>query len=455
MSRTALLLAAALSVSALPAAAETLAITGARLETAGPAGAIPAGVIVITDGRIAAVGAGVKVPPGARVIDGAGKVVTPGLVAAPTNLTVAEIEGLSETRDDQPGARAGLSAGFDVSYGVTLDSTMVPLARQGGITRAVATPFPSGQRDGRHQDDGEDASVYTAGGGDQGHRDPGLFGGQAAAVRLAEGDPDPVFKPRLGVLAALGRGGPAGSRGTAFVLLRSALAEARLYARNRSIFERGAEIPSRYTREDLEALIPVVEGRAPLIVDVSRAADIRQLLRLAAEEHVKLVLFSAEEAWRVAPELARAGVPVIVDPQDDLPRDFDRLGSRLDNAALLNAAGVTVAIVGSYDFNNLRETRLNAGLAVANGLPYPAAIAAITSVPARIFGFGDKAGSLEPGREADVVVWSGDPLETTSYPEHVFVAGREQPMTSRGLQLRDRYLPQVKAAMAAAGAPAR
>ena len=161
----------------------------------------------------------------------------------------------------------------------------------------------------------------------------------------------------------------------------------------------------------------------------------------------------AEEGWRVASELARAGVPVVVDPQDDLPRDFDSLGSRLDNAALLQAAGVTVAIMGSYDFNNLREARLNAGLAVANGLPYAAAIAAITSTPARIFGFADRAGSLEPGREADVVVWSGDPLETTSYPEAVFVAGREQPMTSRGLQLRDRYLPQVKAA--AAGNAAR
>ena len=127
-----------------------------------------------------------------------------------------------------------------------------------------------------------------------------------------------------------------------------------------------------------------------------------------------------------AAEIARAGVPVIVDPEQDLPSSFDSLGSRLDNAARLQAAGVQVAILGSFDFNNLRQARFNAGTAVANGLPYEAAIASITSVPAKIWGFGDKAGSLAPGRDADVVVWSGDPLETSTWPEAVFVAGREQ-----------------------------
>ncbi len=453
MSRTTLLLTAAALALALvaPAGAETIAITGARIETAGPAGAIARGTVVMVDGRITAVGASVTPPRGARVIDGSGKVVTPGLVAAASNLTVAEIEGVQETRDDRSNPAAGLTAGFDVSYGVNPDSTMIPLARQVGVTRAVVLPQSGGARGGDEEERDFDAATLTAGGGESAHRDPGLFAGQAAAVRLADGDTDLVFRTKLGVVATLRRGGPAGARGAVFVLLRSALDDARRYARNRAAVDRGAEIPSRYSREDLEALLPVAECRTPLLVDVSRAADIRQLLRFAAAEHVKLVLIGAEEGWRVAPELAAAGVPVVVDPQDDLPRDFDSLGARLDNAARLQAAGVTVAIMGSFDFNNLREARLNAGLAVANGLPYAAAIAAITSTPARIFGFADRAGSLEPGREADVVVWSGDPLETTSWPEQVFVAGREQPMTSRGLQLRDRYLPQVKAVMGAAG----
>ena len=444
MSRTLLLLAAASLVFAGAASAETVAITGARIETAGPAGAIPRGTVVITDGKITAVGANVTAPAGARVIDGTGKVVTPGLVAASTNLTVAEVEGLRETRDDAAGTGSGLSAGFDVSYGVNMDSTMVPLARQTGVTRAVVTPQANRGRES-HADDGYTEEL-TAGGGEAAHRDTGLFGGQIAAVRLADGDTGAVFARKIGMASGLNRGGALNARGAAFVLLRSALTEARQYARNRAVHDRGAEIPSRYTREDLEALIPVAEGRTPLLIDVERKADILQVLRFASEEKIKVILSGVAEGWMVAGEIARAGVPVIVDPQQDLPDSFDTLGSRLDNAARLNAAGVQVALLGSFDFNNLRQARFNAGTAVANGLPYPAALAAITSVPAKIWGFGDKAGSLEVGRDADVVVWNGDPLETSSWPEAVFVAGREQPMTSRGLQLRDRYLPQARAA---------
>ena len=195
----------------------------------------------------------------------------------------------------------------------------------------------------------------------------------------------------------------------------------------------------------------MVQGRTPLLVRVQRAADIAQVLRFAAAEHVHVVLEGAQEAWELAPELARAGVPVLVDPEDDLPESFDTLGARLDNAARLQAAGVAVVIQGSRDFNNLRQARFNAGTAVAYGMPYEAAIAALTSVPAKVFGFSDRAGSLEPGRDADVVVWNGDPLDTSTWPVAVFIAGRQQPDTSRGLQLRDRYLPQAMAASAPAG----
>ncbi|WP_174300844.1 amidohydrolase family protein [Caulobacter sp. S45] len=443
-----LILSTALALAfTVPASAETVAIVGARIETAGPKGALARGTLVITDGRIAAMGADVLPPAGAQVIDGTGKVVTPGLIAASTNLTASEVEGVRATHDDSAGA--GLSAGFDISYGVNLASTFVPRARQTGVTLAVVTPAPL--QGGEEDDEGEDgqevleARHLTAGAGEAGWRDPGLFGGQAAAVRLDEGDPDPVFKSRLAVTLDLLRGGPASSRGTAFVLLHTALADARRFARDPAAFDRDAAA-SRYGREDLEALVPVVQGRTPLLVRVQRAADIRQVLRFALAEHVHVILEGAQEAWEVAPELAEAGVAVLVDPEDDLPESFDTLGARLDNAARLQAAGVAVVIQGSRDFNNLRQARFNAGTAVAYGLPYEAAIASLTSVPARVFGFGDKAGLLEVGREADVVVWSGDPLETSSWPLAVFIAGKRQPDTSRGLQLRDRYLPQDIAA---------
>jgi imidazolonepropionase-like amidohydrolase len=241
----------------------------------------------------------------------------------------------------------------------------------------------------------------------------------------------------LGAAGALDAGG---SRGTAIVLARSALDDARDYAGNRAGFEKGQARPYGLSRVDLEALVPVVEGRTPLLVRVHRASDIRDVLRFAAEEKIKLVLEGAEEGWIVAADLARAGVPVLIDSEAALPNQFEALGSRLDNAARLQAAGVTVAIKGSREFYNLRQERFNAGTAVANGLPYQAALATITLNPAKIWGVADRAGSIEPGKDADLVIWSGDPLETTTYPIAVLIGGQIQPSLTRAQELRDRYL---------------
>ncbi len=435
----ALPLAGALTLAA-PAAAETIAIVNAKIETVSAAGEIASGVLVIKDGRILAVGANAKAPAGARIVDAHGGVVTPGLIAPSTNLGVAEVDLLRNTRDDRAGS--ALSAGFDVQYGVNPASTLIPLARLGGVTRAVVTPI-LGRGGGDGSDEGDLSAGALTGGGSGGSGDPGLFAGQAAVIGLAANNPDPILKAQAAVALDLGEAGAAnagGSRGSAMVLVRSALDDARNYARNRSGFERGAARPYGLSRVDLEALVPVVEGRTPLLVRVHRASDIRQVLKLASDEKLKLILEGAEEGWMVAADLARAGVPVLIDTEAALPDQFETLGSRLDNAARLQAAGVLVAIEGSRDFNNLRQERFNAGTAVANGLPYGAALAAITANPARIWGQGDRVGSLEPGKDADVVIWNGDPLETSSYPVEVFIAGQDQPMTSRALELRDRYL---------------
>ena len=421
------------------ATAETVAIVNARIETASKAGTIPSGTLVIRDGRIAAVGASVAVPADARVIDAHGGVVTPGLIDPSTNLAVAEVDELKATRDDRAGD--AVSAGFDIQYGVNPASVQIPLARLGGVTSAVLTPILGRGGDG-DQDEGGGTDTLT-GGGSGGTGDPGLFAGQAAIITLAAGNSDPVLRPKVAVALDLGEAGSAsakGSRGSAMVLVKSALDDARNYARNRAGFERGAARPYGLSRVDLEALVPVVEGHTPLLVRVHRASDIRQVLRLAAEEKVRVILEGAEEGWLVAAELARAGVPVLIDTEAALPDQFETLGSRLDNAARLQAAGVLIAIEGSRDFNNLRQARFNAGTAVANGLGYSDALAAVTANPAKIWGLGDHIGSLQAGKDADVVVWNGDPLETTSYPIAVFIAGQAQPMTSRGLELRDRYL---------------
>ena len=141
----------------------------------------------------------------------------------------------------------------------------------------------------------------------------------------------------------------------------------------------------------------------------------------------------------VAADIAAAGVPVILDPLSDRPESFQVLGSTLENAARLNAAGVTVSLEGTGGAHRVRELRYNAGNAVAYGMPYQAALAAVTINTARIFGVADRVGSLEPGKDADLVIWTGDPFEPLSQPKAVFIAGKAQPMTSRQIELRDRY----------------
>jgi imidazolonepropionase-like amidohydrolase len=436
--RTLLLTGAALLIAG-PAAAQTYAITNARIETVTAAGTIPNGTIVIKDGKIAAVGAGVSAPAGATVIDAKGGVVTPGFIAVSSNLTVSEVSAVQSTRDDRSGK---LSAGFDIQYGINPASTMIPWARQSGLTRAVATPVLSGGGGGHHHDDS--GAEEFAGGGGVGDADPHLFAGQAAVVSLASGQSDLLVRARAAVVLDMGEAGAqaAGSRGTAMVLVRSALEDARTYARNKAAYDRGETREFGLSRIDLEALVPVVQGRTPLLVRVSRAADILQILKMAREENVSVILEGVEEGWLVAHELAAAKVPVIVDTQRDLPSSFESLAARLDNAAKLQAAGVTVAVIGSRDQNNLRQARFNAGLAASYGLPYQQALASLTVNPARIWKMDAQVGTLEVGKTADVVVWTGDPLELSSWPTDVFIGGQRQPANVRAFELRDRYAAQ-------------
>jgi imidazolonepropionase-like amidohydrolase len=412
-----------------PALAQTIAITHADLLTMGPAGEIKSGVVLIKGGRITAVGADAPVPAGAPVVDAGGKIVTPGLVSTNTPIGVIEVEGVEPT-DDEATSSDKLSAAFDVQYAINPQSVVIPIARLGGITDAVATPaLPS----------------------DHGHdRKDMVFAGQAAVFALA-GD-DPVERPKAGMVLAMGEQGAGeagGGRGAEFVLLRAMLDDVRDYAKNRAAYDRNQSRSFALSREDLEALIPVVEGREPLVVSVHRAADILQVLRLARDERLKLVLEGAEEGWRVAPLIAAAGVPVMLYGAADLPSSFETLGSTLENAARLNAAGVMIALETPPLFTGGRTPRFDAGRAVAHGLPYGSALAAITLNPAKIWGVDERIGSLEVGKDANLVIWSGDPLETTSAPTAVLIKGAPQPLHSRDLDLRDRYLAQDMAPAAA------
>lgn len=427
---------AALAISAGAAFAQTIAITNGRVLTG--TGEIARGTVVIRDGRIAAVGADVPVPAGAEVVDARGGVIAPGFVAVDSGLGGIEVSALTDTNDLRQASNS-LSAAFDVSWGLDPDSFTLPVARLGGITRAIVVPQHPGSAGGHvHEED-------TAGVGEGGLHSPGLFAGQAAAIHLAEGV-DILVEPRVAMVAPFGDAGAnvaGGARGAEFTLFREILREVRLYAANRAAYDRGGLRDLMLSRADLEALIPVVQGRMPLIVTVHRASDIRNVLRLAEEENLDIILDGAEEGWRVADEIAAAGVPVLLNPLTNLPSSFEVRGATMENAARLHAAGVVIAIKGNEgSVHRAREARYNAGNAVAHGLPYAAAIQALTVNPARIFGLEDRIGGIRAGLEADVVVWTGDPLEPLSQPIAIFIGGRSQPLDSRGLELRDRYQTQ-------------
>jgi imidazolonepropionase-like amidohydrolase len=404
-------LALAGALAALPALAETVAITGATVHTLGSQGTIQNGTVVIENGRIRAVGANVPVPAGARTIDARGKVVTPGLFDSLSRLGLVEVnavEGSQDARveDDR------ITAAFNVADALNPHSTLIPVNRVDGLTRAVVAPNTGNS----------------------------LIAGQGAIIHLG-GPGDYLLRSPVAMFASLGEAGArlsGGSRAASMLRLREAFQDALDYAANRKSFEQGDRREYALSRLDLEALLPVVRGELPLVVNVNRASDIQAALRMAKEFNLKLILSGVSEAWRVARDIAAAKVPVLLNPMDNLPGSFELLGATLENAARLHKAGVTVAFA-SGDAHNARNIKQAAGNAVAYGLPWEAALAAMTTVPARIWGLADRYGTLEPGKDADVVIWDGDPLEITTYPDAVFIRGQAIPMENRQTRLRDRY----------------
>lgn len=400
-----------------PAAGQTVAITGARVHTmTGPA--LSDATVLIRDGRIAAVGHDLDVPEGARVIDGAGKVVTPGFIDSATQLGVVEVGAYGNTRDYAV-SNDRITAAFNVADGYNPLSTLIPVTRVEGITRAVIRPSSAGS----------------------------LIAGQGIVVDLGTGPATSrITRDPAGMFVSLGERGAAlagGARGAAMLTLREALQDARDYAANRAAFERADRRDYALSRLDLEALVPVVRGELPLVVSVDRASDILAALRLRGEFDLRMILMGAAEGWMVADDLRAAGVPVIVFPMQNVP-GFEHLGATLENAGRLHRAGVTV-VLGTGDLDpataphNTRNLKQAAGNAVAYGMPYDAALAAITRTAAAVWDVDDRYGTLEPGRDADLVVWSGDPLELTTLVEHVFIRGEEMPKTTRQRLLFERY----------------
>ena len=206
------------------------------------------------------------------------------------------------------------------------------------------------------------------------------------------------------------------------------------------IYESSLPEEVSYSARDLVALKRVVNGEIPLVVKANRASDILALIDFAKRKNINLIIHGAEEGWRVSTQLADAKIPVILQPIDNIPNSFNELGSRLDNAYLLNQAGVTI-LIGSHETHNAYLSRQGAGIAVSYGLPWEEALKGLTKNIADVFNL-DKRGSIQPGYIADIVVWNGDPLEVTSFVEEAYLSGKAVPVKNRSMKLKDRYINQ-------------
>jgi len=389
--------------------AQTIAITGGTVyPISGPK--IEQATVLLRGGKVAAIGTSVTIPADATRIDATGKWVTPGFIDGAGQMGLVEISAVAATREAVLQSDS-IAAAFNVVEGINPASQVIPVTRIEGVTTTLAAPT--------------------------GH----LVSGQAVLIDLDGATVEQMLvKSPVGIVADISQGSKdegGGSRAGVAQRLRSVFRDALEYERRRVDFGRAQIQPLAASEANLEALLPVLHGQLPLFVVANRRSDIQTALRLAREFKLRLVLAGAQEGWEIAAEIAAAGVPVLVQPLDNIP-SYDALGVRYENAARLVRAGVKVALLET-DTHNSRNLRQQAGNAVSYGLTWDQAMRAITLTPAEVFGVADRYGSLDVGKVGNVVVWSGDPFEFSTTVEHVYIRGREIPLKSRQTELLERY----------------
>lgn len=395
-----------LTLIATPVLAETIAIVGGTVHT-GVGAPIENGTVLIEDGKIIAVGMGITINEDARVINASGKHVTPGIISSSSTYGLSE-GAAGKFSSDTSANDSGMTASFDVKYALNSGSVVIQEGRRQGVTRAVSSPTSSGD----------------------------LFSGSSALITMdnrtdmnfAEGPMHAKF-------------GNAANRAVAWNRIRAIFDQTLDYERNQTRAMRGQSQHYLLSFADMDALIPVLSGDKKLVIEMGSEAEIRGAIQLKADYGVDLIIQGAQEAWKVADELVAADIPVIIHPEHNTLGNVTMAGTTFSNAARLEAAGVKFSIMsGNGSLYYGHHVLQFAGMAVAHGMTHDGAIRAITINAAEIFGFDDVAGSIEEGKDADVVIWDGDPLEVTSNTDHVIVRGVEYDLVSRRTLLRDRYL---------------
>ena len=413
----------------------TYAITHAKLFTLAGS-TIEDGTLIIRDGKIAAVGAGMDIPAGAQVIDAKGLQVYPGIFDSITQMGLREIGAVSATVDS---AETGnYNPDVIAATAVSPSSEHIPVTRAAGITEVLAVPGSGG---------------FDSGGSTN------VIGGQASAIHMAGWEIDemlikksaamvlnwPEIETRTFDFATFSRKEKPFTDAKQeydkqVVELTDWLERARHYAQ---AMEKGAV--ARYDRDlKLEALAPVVRGELPVLVFADRSREIRNAVEFCEKQKLRMILAGGAEAYKVKDLLRSKGIPVILRPSLTLPLDEDDTYDRmLSQPAELAAAGVKFAFA-SFDNSFARRLGQNAANAIAHGLPYEEGLKAVTVYPAQIFGLADQLGTLEQGKLANLIVTNGDPLELTTDVKYLFIKGQLTSMDNRHLRLYEKYSKRPK-----------
>ena len=412
----------ALLFAGSPAVAQnTIAITGGRVLTISH-GDIENATVLVENGKIAAVGHNVKVPSGAQVIDARGKVVMPGLFDAGDKLGTVEIPALQITVDSTEYTEP-VQPQLRVLDALNPGSENILVSRAAGITNALSTPA-----------------------------DGNLIGGQSAVIQLDGDTVDAmVVKSPAALHISLGEQSKTtyGEKNRApqtrmgeIAMLRQAFLKAQHYKQVQDAYgqKQSSDKPSAPPARDLmmDAMVATMEGKIPVVAHADRVSDMESALRLADEFHLHLILADAAAAWRIADQLVARKIPVIVGPILEEPGRMESVDVRLDNAARLYEAGVPIAIQTSAD-NEVRNLPFEVEYAISYGLPEEAALAAVTLNPARFFGVDNRLGSIDEGKDANLVVLDGSPFRVKTHVVTELINGKAVDLSNHQTRLYDFY----------------
>ena len=361
--------------------------------------------ILISGNMIAKIGNNLTINGKTQVIELNGLPVTPGLISPMSNLGIVEINSLDVTRDDESDI---LKSGFSIFNAFNPNSTGIAWNRSNGVTSAITSPG---------------SSSFP------------MFG--LASYFVLDGS---LEIKGLKDIAMFGRMGASyGSRAETLTILESLLELGQKAGSTpvEEVLEMRLADQLELQAQDIRALNNLVNKDLPFVLETNRAVDILQAIALKEKYGLNLVLSSVEEAPMVINQLQASGIPVIIDPMDNIPDSFDELGSSLMLGKVLDQAGIKV-MFSTQRSHNYHLMRQGSGNAVAYGMSYESAIRGMTLTVAETFKLGNR-GSLIEGKIADVVVWDADPLEPSSFPKFVFIDGKLQDLSSRSSRLTERY----------------